>query len=308
MISFQDASTLFYKPFFELIEQARSVHKSHFDVQEIQACVLLSLQTGGCSEDCAYCAQSIHNKTKMPKQAITSIEEVVSAAQKAKDIGGTRFCMGSSGRCPTPQFVETVCQIIKEVKKLGLETCLTMGTLTEQYVQKLKESGLDYYNHNIDTSAEFYKNIITTRTLDERLKTIQIIQKYDINVCCGGILGLGETNEDRIKMLLILTHLKTPPQSVPLNRLIPIPGTPLEKALSVDNFDFIRTVALARILMPQSYLRLSAGRSHMSEEMQALCFFAGINSIFIGDKLLTAENTVHEKDMNLLKKLGMHLK
>lgn len=305
------------------MEKAHDVHKKNFDMSKIQASTLLSVQTGGCSEDCAYCAQSIRNKTKLPKQTIVDVAEIVAAAKKAKEIGSSRFCMGASGKKPTEEFFQMICRAVCEVKKLGLETCLTIGSLTEKQVIALKEAGLDYYNHNVDTSKEFYDKIITTRTIEERLATITLVQKHKINVCSGGILGLGESNEDRIKMLLILANLEPQPQSVPINKLVKIKGTklagpddsfvdtlpdsPSADGKDVDNFDFIKTIALCRILMPKSYVRLSAGRENMSDEMQAWCFFAGANSIFIGEKLLTVANASLERDAFLLKKLSLEI-
>jgi biotin synthase len=235
------------------------------------------------------------------------METILAAARKAKEIGSSRFCMGASGRAPTDEVFELFCKAVEEVKKLGLETCITMGTLNEMQIKQLKECGLDYYNHNIDTSPEYYKNVITTRTIDERINTINLIQKYNIKVCSGGIIGLGETNEDRIKMIVLLANLQTQPTSVPINRLVKIPGTSLENVPDVDIFDFVRTIALARILMPKSYVKLSAGRENMSEEAQALCFFAGANSIFIGEKLLTTPNSNYEKDLAMLKKQDLSI-
>lgn len=266
---------------------------------------MLSLKTGGCSEDCAYCAQSAKNGKKAPKQPMIDMDTVISAAKKAKENGSSRFCMSTSGRAPSDEEFDFVCEVIREVKNLELETCVTLGFLTEEQIARLKTAGLDYYNHNVDTSPDFYGKIITTRTIDDRVKTIEMIQEAEINVCAGGIIGLGETNEDRIKMLVLLANLKTHPKSIPINRLVKIPCTPLENVEDVDNFDFIRTIALARILMPQSYVKLSAGRESMSEEMQALCFFAGANSIFSGDKLLTVPNSPASKDMNMLKKMNV---
>lgn len=305
MATFQEASDLFYLPFFELIDKAHSIHKNNFNPNRIQMNTLLSIQTGGCSEDCAYCAQSIRNKTKMPKQTITDMKTILDAAQKAKKMGASRFCMGTSGRKPTQDLFNTICNVVKEVKKIGLETCLTMGTINEEQIKTLKECGLDYYNHNIDTSREHYSNIITTRSIDERINTINLLQKHNINVCSGGILGIGESNEDRIKMLLLLANLKVQPSSVPINRLVKIPGTPLEDAKDIDNFDFVRTIALARILMPKAYVKIAAGRDNMNDELQALCFFAGANSIFIGEKLLTAPNADHNKDKKLFERLNL---
>lgn len=304
-ISFKYALEIFYRPFFTLLHDAHSVHRKNFDEQRIQVSTLLSLKTGGCSEDCAYCSQSIKNGSKAPKQPILNMDTVIEAAQKAKESGSSRFCMSTSGRAPTDEEFRFVCDVIKAVKSLGLETCVTMGFVTQDQVLKLKEAGLDYYNHNVDTSPDFYEKIITTRTIDDRIRTIEMIQDAGINVCSGGIVGLGETNEDRIKMLMLLANLKIPPKSVPINRLVKIPGTPLENINDVDNFDFIRTICLARILLPCSYVRLSAGRESMSEEMQALCFFAGANSIFTGSKLLTVPNADLNTDFNMLNKMNI---
>ena len=307
MVTFEEAKRIFETPFLELIYQAHGIHRDNFDSSHIQLSSLFSLQTGGCSEDCAYCAQSARNKTKMPKQTISDVESVIDAAKKVIEIGGTRLCMGASGRCPNKDFFKIVCEAITEVKKLGIEACVTMGSLTEEQVKTLKECGLDYYNHNVDTSPEHYSKIITSRTIDDRINTIKLVQKYGINVCSGGIIGVGESNEDRVKMLVLLANLNKHPSSVPINKLVKIPGTPLEDAPEVDNFDFIRTIALARILMPKSYVRLSAGRENMSDEMQALCFFAGANSIFVGEKLLTTPNSDYRNDLELLSRLNLKI-
>lgn len=304
-ISFEHAFEIFNRPFFRLLFDAHSIHRENFNEQQIQISTLLSLKTGGCSEDCAYCAQSAKNGKKAPKQPMIDMDTVISAAKKAKENGSSRFCMSTSGRAPSDEEFDFVCEVIREVKNLELETCVTLGFLTEEQIARLKTAGLDYYNHNVDTSPDFYGKIITTRTIDDRVKTIEMIQEAEINVCAGGIIGLGETNEDRVKMLVLLANLKTHPKSIPINRLVKIPCTPLENVEDVDNFDFIRTIALARILMPQSYVKLSAGRESMSEEMQALCFFAGANSIFSGDKLLTVPNSPASKDMNMLKKMNV---
>lgn len=305
MISFAVAKTIFEKPFFELISDAHKVHVKNFNPYEIQISSLLSIQTGGCCEDCAYCAQSARNHTKMPKQTITDIDAVMEAAKKALSMGSSRFCMGASGRYPTEEILNLSCELVRRVKTLGLETCLTLGTLNEEQVIRLKEAGLDYYNHNVDTSPDYYSQVITTRTIDERIQTINLVQKYGIKVCTGGILGMGETNDDRIKMILLLANLNHHPQSVSLNKLVKIPGTRLENVPDMEPFDFIRIVALARILMPKSYIRMSAGREGMSEAWQALCFFAGANSFFIGEKLLTAQNADCNKDLELLRKLDL---
>ena len=303
--SFECAKEIFSRPFFTLLYDAHSVHRENFDEQSLQISSLLSIKTGGCSEDCAYCAQSARNGSKSPKQAIVDIDTIVDAAKKAKDNGSSRFCMSASGRNPSDKEIDFVCSAIGAVKALGMETCVTLGFLREDQVRLLKSAGLDYYNHNVDTSPDFYSKVISTRTIDDRIKTIEMVQDSGINVCSGGIVGLGETNDDRIKMLVLLANLKRPPQSVPLNRLVKIPCTPLQNVDDVDNFDFIRTIALARILMPKSYVRLSAGRDSMSEEMQALCFFAGANSIFSGETLLTVPNADISNDKKMLEKMNI---
>lgn len=305
MVSFDNAKEIFNRSFFDLIEEAHSVHVKNFKKDEIQVSSLLSIQTGGCCEDCAYCAQSIRNHTKMPKQMITDIDTVIAAAKKAKSMGSSRFCMGASGRKPSEDIFNLSCELVKKIKKLGMEACLTLGTLNEEQVKKLKDCGLDYYNHNVDTSPEYYSNVITTRTIDERINTINLVQKYGINVCTGGILGMGESNDDRVKMIVLLANLEQQPKSISLNKLVKIPGTRLKDIPDIDQFDFIRVVALARILMPKSYIRMSAGRESMPESWQALCMFAGANSFFIGEKLLTTENSNYEMDLRLLEKLNL---
>jgi biotin synthase len=304
-VTFEEAKTIFGKPFLELIYEAHGVHRQHHDPGKIQISSLLSIQWGGCCEDCAYCAQSIRNKKKMPKQTITDLKVIFSAAEKAKAIGSSRFCMGISGRIPSDELFSMACDAIIGVKKLGLETCLTMGMLCEDQVIKLKECGLDYYNHNVDTSPDYYEKIITTRTFEERIRTIELVHKHGIKVCTGGILGMGETNDDRIKMMVSLANFDEHPESISINRLVKIPGTPLENAADMDSFDFVRAIALARILMPKSTIRVSAGRETMNDELQALCFFAGASSFFIGKKLLTIQNTEVEKDLALLNRLNL---
>lgn len=303
--TFDEAFTIFNMPFLTLIDKAHSVHKTHFDECCVQISTLLSLQTGGCSEDCAYCAQSIKNGTKMEKQPLLDIQTVLESAKKAKENGSTRFCMGTSGKCQSGLAFEKICEIVREVKKIGLETCLTIGKLTREQVKKLKEAGLNYYNHNVDTSPEFYKNVITTRTIEDRIETINLISESGIKLCAGGIIGMGETNEDRVNMLILLANLDVQPASVPINKLVRIPGTKLANAENVDSFDFVKVIALARIMMPSSYIRLSAGRENMPDELQALCFFAGANSFFAGDKLLTVNNRSNTSDDLLLQKLGI---
>lgn len=303
--SFEEAENLFKQPFISLLYDAQTIHKNNFNQNALQISTLLSIKTGSCSENCSYCPQSAHYNTSLKKQPLMRIEEVIKAAKRAKEAGSTRFCMGAAWRGPRDEDLKLVCDMVREVKKLGLETCVTLGLLKEHQALMLKEAGLDFYNHNIDTSEEFYKKVITTRNFQDRIQTLEYIRKANIKLCCGGILGLGETNADRIKMLILLANLEEQPESVPINKLIKIPGTPLENAKEVDLLDFVRTIALARILMPKSYIRLSAGRENMSDEMQVLCFFAGANSIFYGEKLLTAQNPLPQKDNDLLKKLGL---
>jgi biotin synthase len=304
-ITFEAAKLIFNTPFLELLHKAYSIHKQYHNSQEIQISSLLSIQSGGCCEDCAYCAQSIRNKTKIPKQIITDRNIILEAAEKAKKMGSSRFCMGTSGKIPNDELFKMVCEVVIEVKKIGLETCLTMGMLREDQVIQLKACGLDYYNHNVDTSPEYYGKIITTRTFDERIRTIELVRKHGIKVCTGGIIGLGETNDDRIKMIVLLANFEEPPESVSINRLVKIPGTPLENTNDIDPFDFVRTIALAKILMPKSVIRISAGRGEMSDELQALCFLAGAGSFFIGEKLLTVENSEFTQDLQLLQRLNL---
>lgn len=301
----QKAKEIFALPFSQLLYEAQTIHKQNFDPCMMQVSTLLSIKTGSCPENCSYCPQSAHYKTALKKEPLMKLQEVVEVAKRAKEAGATRFCMGAAWRGPKDADLESVCEMVTEVKKLGLETCVTLGLLKDEQAEKLKNAGLDFYNHNIDTSPEFYEKIITTRTFENRLDTLTSVREAGIKVCCGGILGMGETNDDRIKMLLLLANMEEQPESVPINKLIKIPGTPLENSQDVDPFDFIRTIALARILMPKSYVRLSAGREQMSDEMQALCFMAGVNSIFYGEKLLTAENPIPEKDDLLFKRLGV---
>ncbi|MDR1208147.1 MAG: biotin synthase BioB [Holosporales bacterium] len=307
MQSFELAKQKFEQPFFSLLYEAHTVHLKNHESNKIQASTLLSVQTGGCCEDCAYCAQSIRNGTKMPKQTICDVASIVAAAKHAKAMGSSRFCMGTSGRAPNDQVFELICSAIKEVKALGLEACVTMGMINREQAAILKSCGLDFYNHNVDTSPEYYGKVITTRTIEDRIHTINILQEVGIKVCTGGILGLGETNDDRIKMLILLANLNEPPASVSINRLVKIPGTRLESAPEVDPFEFVRCIALARILMPTSVIRISAGRESMSDELQALCFFAGAGSIFMGDALLTVPNTGADADIRLITRLNLTL-
>ncbi|HCE59312.1 MAG TPA: biotin synthase BioB [Wolbachia sp.] len=303
--TFAKANEIFALPFPELIYAAQTEHRKHFHSHEIQVSTLLSIKTGSCPENCSYCPQSAHYDTGLKKESLSKVAEVVEAAKRAKEAGSTRFCMGAAWRGPRDDDLKIVCEMVKEVKKLGLETCVTLGLLKDHQANMLKEAGLDFYNHNVDTSEEYYDKIITTRTFKDRLDTLEHVRNAGIKVCCGGILGMGETNEDRIKMLVCLANMNEPPESVPINMLIKIPGTPLENVESIDPFDFVRTIAIARIMMPKSYIRLAAGREKMSDELQALCFLAGINSIFYGERLLTAQNPVPERDNYLFQKLGL---
>lgn len=305
MYSFGQALEIFKKPFMELMFEAHEIHRQHFNEQTIQVSTLLSIKTGACSENCSYCAQSSHYETNTQKEKMMDKDKILQYAKQAKLAGSSRLCMGASGRSPSEQDLAEVCEIIKEVKKLGMETCVTLGLLNKDQAQKLKSAGLDFYNHNIDTSKEYYSQIISTRTFEDRLKTLKNVRDANIKICAGGILGMGENNEDRIKMLVELANLPTPPESIPINRLVKIPGTPLEDAPDVETFDFVRLIALARILMPTSYVRLSAGRNQMSEELQAWCFFAGANSVFYGDKLLTTANASPNSDDKLFKRLNL---
>ena len=303
--TFQEASDIFHLPFSDLMYTAQTMHRERFNPSDIQISTLLNIKTGSCPENCSYCPQSAHYNTGLKKEPLMETADIVEAAKRAKDAGSTRFCMGAAWRGPRDQDLDVVCNVIREVKELGLETCATLGLLQEHQAHKLHDAGLDFYNHNIDTSEEYYDQIITTRTFEDRLKTLAYVRASGMKVCCGGILGLGETNDDRIKMLVLLSNLEEPPESVPINKLIKIPGTPLENVTDVDPFDFVRTIALARILMPKAYIRLSAGREQSSDEFQALCFLAGVNSIFYGEILLTARNPLPEQDNALFRRLGL---
>ncbi|MBQ7672914.1 MAG: biotin synthase BioB [Alphaproteobacteria bacterium] len=307
-VTFEEAFEIFNSPFFELLRRAHNVHIKNFDEQTVQISDILSIRTGGCSEDCAYCAQSAKNGIKAQKQPMLDLETVVNAAKSAKQRGASRFCMSTSGRCLMQEHeFDKVCDIVKAVHDLGMETCVTIGFLTEQQAKKLKKSGLDYYNHNVDTSPEFYKNIVSTHTIDDRIKTIEIVQAAGINVCSGGIVGMGETNEDRVKMLVLLANLKIPPRCVPINKLVKIPGTRINNSAPIDDFDFIRLIALARILMPKSYVKIAAGRNTLHQSTQALCIFAGANALFSGEKLLTVDNITDGSDGVLFKKLNIKI-
>ena len=301
----QEITALLAMPFNDLLFKAQSIHRQFHDPQKIQISTLLSIKTGGCPEDCAYCPQSIHHNTDLSPERLLETEEVVKAAKKAKESGADRFCMGAAWRSPTDRNLERVAEMVEAVKSLGLETCVTLGMLSEAQTQRLAEIGLDYYNHNLDTSPEFYGNIITTRTYEERLMTLDRVKAASIKVCCGGILGMGESRTERAGLLCQLANLRSHPESVPINLLVQVEGTPLYGTEVLDSLEFIRTVAVARIIMPKSWLRLSAGREVMSEEMQALCFFAGANSVFYGEKLLTTANPEAARDMDLFKRLDL---
>jgi biotin synthase len=296
---------LFALPFPELMFRAAQVHRANFDPTEVQISTLLSIKTGGCPEDCAYCPQSAKYDTGVQAEKLMSLDAVLGEAQAAKAAGASRFCMGAAWRAPKDRDIENVCAMIEGVKALGLETCVTLGMLEADQAQRLKRSGLDYYNHNLDTSPEFYGEIITTRTYQDRLDTLGHVRDAGIHICCGGIVGMGEDLDDRVGMIATLAALPVHPESVPINMLVKVEGTPLDGAPRLDPFDFVRTIAVARITMPGSVVRLSAGREDMSEETQALCFLAGANSIFYGPKLLTTPNPGRDRDMVLLDKLGL---
>lgn len=298
---------LFALPFNDLLFTAQTVHRKYWNVNAVQASTLLSIKTGGCAEDCSYCPQSAKYDTGLKADKLMAVSDVVAAAKNAKAAGASRFCMGAAWREPKERDMAAVTEMVREVKALGLETCMTLGMLNDKQAGDLKEAGLDYYNHNLDTSPEYYGNIITTRTYQERLDTLSNVANAGMKTCCGGIVGMGESIEDRAKMLLVLHQLPKHPESVPINMLVQAEGTPLKGVEAVDIFDFIRTIAVARILLPKSYVRLSAGRETMSDEAQALCFLAGANSIFYGEKLLTTGNPESYKDMELLERLGMHI-
>ena len=296
----------FELPFNDLLFQAHSIHRENHDPNEVQISSLLSIKTGACAEDCGYCSQSSHHKTDLERERLLPLEEVIAKAKTAKSNGSSRFCMGAAWRNPTDKSLEKVIEMIQAVKDLGMETCVTLGMLTEQQSHNLKAAGLDYYNHNLDTSPEFYGNVITTRTFQDRLDTLSHVRDSGINICSGGILGMGETSTDRASMLQQLANLNKHPESVPINMLVQIEGTPLHGAETIDPIEFVKSIAVARILMPHSQVRLSAGRHEMSDEMQAMCFFAGANSIFYGEKLLTTDNCETNDDMRLFERLGIH--
>ncbi len=303
--SLEEVRALFALPFMDLILQAQRVHRACHPPNAVQMSTLLSIKTGGCPEDCAYCPQSVHYETGVGREALMEVAAVRECAARAKAAGATRFCMGAAYRSPKARDLEPIVQMIRAVRELGLESCATLGMLSVQQARELKEAGLDYYNHNLDTSAEFYAEIIRTRTYQQRLETLAAVRAAGLKVCCGGIIGMGESADDRARLLRTLANLPEHPESVPINRLVKVPGTPLADAPEVDAFDFVRTCAVARVLMPRAHVRLSAGRDAMSDELQALCFLAGANSIFYGEKLLTTGNPDVARDQALLRRLGL---
>ena len=301
-----EVRALFALPFNDLLFRAQAVHRRHFDPNAVQVSTLLSIKTGACPEDCAYCPQSARFDTGLKAEKLMCVDDVVAKAKIARDAGATRFCMGAAYRSPKDKDLDQIIGMIQGVRDLGMETCATLGMLTPAQAQKLADAGLDYYNHNIDTSAEYYKDIISTRTFEDRLDTLKNVRDAGMHVCCGGIVGMGEQKDDRAKMLHTLATLPEHPESVPINQLVQVEGTPLAGRETIDPFDFIRVIAVARILMPKAHVRLSAGRTEMHDEMQALAFFAGANSIFYGEKLLTTGNPDMEKDRQLFARLGIH--
>lgn len=306
-MTYEELHGYYQLPLFALLQKARNVHEENWPDDEVQLCTLLSIKTGGCSEDCSYCAQSARYKSGVDAERLMECGAIMERAQAARDNGSTRFCMGAAWRgvrAGTKRF-EQVLDIVRNVSDLGMEVCVTLGELGPDEAASLKEAGVTAYNHNIDTSPEHYPNIVTTHTFDDRLQTIRNVQDAGMSVCCGGILGLGETTEDRLKMLEVISSFNPQPESIPINKLMPMPGTPMAESHGVDVFELVRVIALARLSIPKGKVRLSAGRTALSEEAQALCFFAGANSIFYGDKLLTAANPAVEKDLNLISRLGL---
>jgi biotin synthase len=292
-------------PFNDLLFKAQSIHRQHFDPNRVQLSRLLNIKTGGCPEDCGYCSQSSHHATGLGAAKLMDVEKIVAEARTAKEGGATRYCMGAAWRNPKPRDMDAIVEIVGAVKELGLETCMTLGMLDREQADRLSAAGLDYYNHNIDTSERYYPSVTSTRTFADRLDTLEHVRDAGMKVCCGGILGMGEQERDRVDMLVTLANLPEAPESVPINMLIPIAGTPLAQSAPIEPIEFVRVVALARIMMPTSFVRLSAGRSAMSDEMQALCFFAGANSIFVGDTLLTTANPEDAADRKLFNRLGI---
>ena len=300
-----EVQALFDLPFNDLLFEAHGVHRKHFAPNQVQVSTLCSIKTGACPEDCAYCPQSVRYDTGLEKEDLLAVEEVVTQARAAKERGATRFCMGAAYRSPKQKQLQVICEMVREVKALGMETCATLGMLNADHATQLRDAGLDYYNHNLDTSPEYYGEIITTRTYQDRLDTLEQVRNAGMKVCCGGIIGMGEAAADRVGLLLALANLRVHPESVPINQLVQVPGTPLFGSETLDPLDFVRTIAVTRILMPQSHVRLSAGRSEMSDETQALAFFAGANSIFYGERLLTTDNPDLDHDQHLFAKLGI---
>ncbi|CDX20964.1 biotin synthase [Mesorhizobium sp. ORS 3324] len=301
----EEAQAVHDLPFNDLLFRAQTIHRENFDPNRVQLSRLLSIKTGGCPEDCGYCSQSSHHQSGLKASKLMEVQRVIAEARKARDAGATRYCMGAAWRSPKERDMDAVVAMVEGVKALGMETCMTLGMLDLDQAQRLKQAGLDYYNHNIDTSERYYAEIISTRTFADRLDTLANVRDSGIKVCCGGIVGMGEEKADRIDMLVTLANLPEPPDSVPINMLVPIAGTPLADASPIEPIEFVRMIALARIMMPKSYVRLSAGRTAMTDEMQALCFFAGANSIFVGDTLLTAGNPGQDRDTLLLRRLGI---
>lgn len=302
-----EIEALFALPMNDLLFQAQTMHRKYFDANEVQVSTLLSIKTGACPEDCGYCPQSARYDTGLERERLLPVDEVMAAAKQAKEAGSSRFCMGAAWRSPKDKDLEQVVDMVRGVKEMGMETCLTLGMLSDEQTARLKEAGLDYYNHNLDTSPEFYGSVISTRTYQDRLDTLQRVRDMDINVCSGGILGMGEQQSDRIGLLQQLANMQKHPESVPINMLVQVEGTPLAGAEEMDHLDFVRAIAVARIMMPASYVRLSAGREEMSDELQAMCFFAGANSVFYGEKLLTTSNPGANHDKALFKRLGINI-
>lgn len=307
-MNLEKLSALYHQPLFDLISQSREVHLRHWRGEQVQRCSLLSIKTGGCSEDCAYCAQSAHYATGLEREALLPVDDILTAARRARAQGATRFCMGAAWRGVrdgTPKF-EQVLETVREVSRLGMEVCVTLGQIGSTEARKLKAAGVTAYNHNIDTSPEFYPEIVTAHTFTDRLNTIAVVQESGMSVCCGGIIGMGESTTDRLRMLEVLSNFDPPPESVPINCLMAMPGTPLGDQPPVDIFELVRLIAVTRIALPKARVRLAAGRTRISREGQALCFFAGANSIFYGDKLLTADNPAADTDVALLRELGLN--
>jgi biotin synthase len=308
-MKFDQLSALYHRPLFDLISQSRAVHLEHWRGEEVQRCSLLSIKTGGCSEDCAYCAQSSHYSTGVDREELLSLENVLAAAKRARSQGATRFCMGAAWRGVRDgsEKFERVLEIVREVSRLGMEVCVTLGEIGPLEAHKLKAAGVTAYNHNIDTSPEFYPEIVSTHRFQDRLNTIAAVQESGMSVCCGGIIGMGESEADRLRMLEVLNNFDPPPESVPINCLMAMPGTPLADQSPVDIFELVRLIAVTRIALPKARVRLAAGRTRISREGQALCFFAGANSIFYGDRLLTAKNPAADVDVALLRELGLQI-